>query len=214
MRNLILISVLLASPTAFAGEDISKVNKSIQADAGTEYGDLSTVNGAVSVADGVVAEAVETVNGSVRIGDRASVASAETVNGSVTLGRDVVVTRGLETVNGAITVDAGGRIGGGIETVNGRIEIDATEIGGGLETVNGDITVGADSHVRGGITIEKPSGSWFNSNSRTPRVVIGPNATVEGTLDFEREVELYVHETAKVGTIKGATAKRFSGATP
>ena len=214
MRTLILMSVLLVSSTAFAGEDISKVNKSIQAEAGTEYGDLSTVNGAVSVGDGAVAEAVETVNGSVRIGDRASVDSAETVNGSVTLGRDVAVTRGLETVNGAITIDSGGRIGGGIETVNGRIELDATEVGGRLETVNGDITVGANSHVRGGIIIEKPSGNWFSSNSRPPRVVIGPNATVEGTLDFQREVELFVHETAKVGTIKGASAKRFSGATP
>lgn len=214
MRSLILISVLLASSAAFAGEDISKVNKSINVESGTDYGDLSTVNGAVSVGDGAVAESVETVNGAVRIGDRAAVESAETVNGSVTLGRDVTVTRGLETVNGAITVESGGRVGGGIETVNGRIEIDATDVGGGLETVNGDITVGANSHVRGGIVIDKPSGNWFSSNSRPPRVVIGPNATVDGTLEFRREVELYVHDSAKVGTVKGASAKRFSGATP
>lgn len=215
MRSLVLISVLLASSTAFAaGEDISKVNKSIRAESGTEYGDLSTVNGSVTVDDGVVAESVETVNGSVRLSDRASVESAETVNGSVTLDRDVVVTDDVSSVNGAITVDRGGRIGGAIETVNGRIEIEATDVGKGLSTVNGDVTVGADSHVRGGILIEEPKGNWFSGKSRPPRVVIGPNATVDGVLDFRREVELFVHDTAKVGTIKGATAKKFSGATP
>lgn len=216
MRSLVLISVLLASPAVFAaGEDISKVNKSIKAEAGVEYGDLSTVNGAVSVDDGATAENVETVNGSVRLGDRTSVESAETVNGSITLGRDVAVDKTVSTVNGAITVERGGRIGGDVETVNGRIEIEATEIGGGIETVNGDVTVGADSVVRGGILIEKPTGSWFGGgNSRPPKVIIGPNARVDGTLTFEREVELYVHASAKVGTIKGATAKSFSGATP
>ncbi|MBB5208141.1 hypothetical protein [Chiayiivirga flava] len=216
MRSLVLISVLLASSTALAaGDDISKVNKSITADAGAEYGDLSTVNGSVTVSEGAVAESVETVNGSVRLRDRASVESAETVNGSVTLGQDVAVADDVSTVNGAITVERGGRIGGKVETVNGRIKIEATEVGNGLSTVNGDVTVGADSYVRGGILIEKPKGNWFNSGkSRPPRVVIGPNATVDGVLDFRREVELYVHTSAKVGTIKGATAKSFSGATP
>ena len=28
---------------------------------------------------------------------------------------------------------------------------------------------------------------------------------------FEREVELYVHETAKIGAVTGATAVRFDG---
>lgn len=215
MRSLVLISVLLASPAVFAaGNDISKVNTSIRAEAGAEYGDLSTVNGSITVEDGVIAESVDTVNGSVRLRDRASVESAETVNGSITLGSDVAVDDGVSTVNGSITSERGGRIGGKVETVNGKIEILATEVGNGLSTVNGDVTVGADSVVRGGILIEKPKGNWFSSKSRPPRVVIGPNAVVEGVLDFRREVELYVHDTAKVGTIKGATAQKFSGATP
>jgi hypothetical protein len=37
---------------------------------------------------------------------------------------------------------------------------------------------------------------------------------VEGTLDFEREVELFVHDSARIGKVSGATAKKFSGATP
>src|SRR3546814_20519585 len=79
----------------------------------------------------------------------------------------------------------------GIETVNGASGSVATELGGNIETVNGDITVGIDSHVRGGLKVHKQNSTWlpiqFGSN-RKPRIVIGPNAVVEGDLVFEREV--------------------------
>jgi hypothetical protein len=79
--------------------------------------------------------------------------------------------------------------------------------------VNGDVTVGVGSHVRGGLTVHKPTSNWtpVSVNRRKLRVVIGPNAVVEGPLVFEREVNLYVHATARVGTVKGATAVRYDG---
>jgi hypothetical protein len=48
---------------------------------------------------------------------------------------------------------------------------------------------------------------------RKPRIVIGPNAVVEGPLVFKREVNLYVHRTARIGQVTGATAVRYDGAT-
>jgi hypothetical protein len=51
-------------------------------------------------------------------------------------------------------------------------------------------------------------------NKRDPRVVIGPNAVVDGPLVFERKVTLYVHSSARTGPITGATAVRYSGALP
>jgi hypothetical protein len=44
--------------------------------------------------------------------------------------------------------------------------------------------------------------------------VIGPHAVVQGTLEFRREVELYVSDSAQIGAVKGATAQKFSGANP
>jgi len=41
--------------------------------------------------------------------------------------------------------------------------------------------------------------SW--GKPKVPRIVLGPNSTVKGNLVFEREVELYVHSTAKYGKI-------------
>ena len=43
-------------------------------------------------------------------------------------------------------------------------------------------------------------------------MIIGPNARVDGPLVFEREVELYVHDSAKIGPVTGATAVRYDGA--
>jgi hypothetical protein len=44
---------------------------------------------------------------------------------------------------------------------------------------------------------------------RKPRIVIGPNAVVDGDLVFEREVTLYVHSSARIGKVTGATAIPF-----
>jgi hypothetical protein len=64
------------------------------------------------------------------------------------------------------------------------------------------------------LVVEKVNRGWFNSNKRNPKIVIGPNATVEGTLRFQREVDLYVSNTAKIGKVEGATPRRFSGSEP
>jgi hypothetical protein len=67
--------------------------------------------------------------------------------------------------------------------------------------------------VQGGILVERPQGiSW--GKRRVPRIIIGPNAVVNGTLRFEREVELFVHPSAKIGTVIGATAKPYTDTLP
>ena len=208
-RTALLLTLALATTPALAQQDVSKVNGSVSADAGQAYGDLETVNGSVSIAAGATVEDASTVNGSITVGDKAQAASLETVNGAIRIGKDVQVRKDVETVNGSIFTDRGTVIGGGIETVNGAIGLVATQLAGSIETVNGDITVGVGSHVKGGIKVEKPRG-WSMKPRRDPRIIIGPNAVVEGQLVFERPVTLYVHTSAKIGAVTGATAKPFS----
>ncbi|TWI05359.1 hypothetical protein IP93_03102 [Lysobacter ruishenii] len=45
-------------------------------------------------------------------------------------------------------------------------------------------------------------------------MVIGPNARVDGSLVFERKVELLVHRSAVIGPVTGATAVHFDTPTP
>ena len=209
------LALALAAPLAQAADttSIDKVNGSITASAGQTYGALTTVNGSIHVEDGVTAGNAETVNGSIKVGDNARTGSLETVNGGIHLGHDVQAGN-VETVNGSVFADHGDRLSKDIETVNGAIGLVHTELAGEIRTVNGDITVGVNSHVHGGIHVEKNNTHGWNihfTKQRPPRIIVGPGATVDGPLVFEREVVLYVHDSAKIGPVTGATVRHFSG---
>jgi len=47
-----------------------------------------------------------------------------------------------------------------------------------------------------------------------PRIVIGPGATVQGDLHFERTVQLFVSDKATIGPVSGATPVPFTGDSP
>ena len=161
------------------------------------------------------APSIDKVNGGITAEAGQRYGDLSTVNGGITLGRGTY-SKDVETVNGGIFMDRGSQVRGDISAVNGGIGIVGTAVGGRIETVNGDISVGADSRVTGGIKVEKQHGSfggWFGK-PKIPRIVIGPNAVVEGPLVFEREVKLYVHASARIGELRGATAVRYDGASP
>lgn len=219
-RTLLSLALLATSSVVFAQAparpDIDKVNGSITAEAGMAYGDLGTVNGGIRLQAGAQAGDVETVNGGITGADDVRADSLSTVNGGIRLGQRAQVGGDVETVNGGIFIDRGGRVRGDVATVNGAIGLVDTDVDGGIQTVSGDITVGAGSRVKGGIRVEKPGrvmGISFRK-PKVPRVVVGPGAVVEGALVFEREVKLHVHQSARIGSVTGATAQRYSGATP
>ena len=206
---LLLSLALGATPTFAHASDTTKVNGSIHAEAGRNYGDLDTVNGSIRIDAKATTGSAETVNGGIGVGDGARTGSLETVNGGVHLGRDVQVDGSLEAVNGSLFADRGSRIREGVENVNGGIGLVGTTVGGGIRTVRGDVTIGVGSHVKGGLRVEKPRGNFNPDRQRPPRIVIGPDAVVEGALVFEHPVALYVHRTAKTGPVSGASAKTF-----
>jgi hypothetical protein len=222
-RPLAFALAIALSTTAFAheddhdGKDRSRVMGGLHADEGETVGDFDTVNGGISIEDRATAGSLETVNGGIDVDDDAKIASAETVNGGIDIGERVTITGDLETVNGGIRVDFNSRVGGDIDTVNGGITVRQTDVGGRISLVNGDVTVGAKSHVHNGILVEKNKGidfGWGSRKPKVPRIIIGPNAIVDGELRFERKVDLYVHTTAKIGTVIGATAVPYTDTIP
>ncbi len=207
------LALALCAPLAVAQQSIDKVNGSITAESGQTYGDLETVNGRITIESRARTADAETVNGSIKVGDDAVTGDLGTVNGDIRVGRNLRSNGSIETVNGQVFVGRGGSLEG-VTTVNGAIGLVDSDLSGGIETVNGDITVGAGSHVKGGIKVEKPTSNWMPitiGKRRPPRIIIGPDAVVEGPLVFERDVKLYVHERARVGKVTGATAVRYSG---
>ena len=208
-----VLSLCVAGAAFARGVDVDKVNGSIRIESDQQAGDLSTVNGGIRIAGGGSAEKVSTVNGGIEVGDRAGAHSLETVNGGVDVGAGAHVAGTIETVNGGVRLGKGADVAGRASNVNGRFVLDAAHVGGGIETVSGDIEIGADSRVEGGIIVDQQHG-WFNWGNRKPRIVIGPRAVVTGTLEFRREVDLFVSDSAKIGTVTGATAQKFSGDHP
>src|SRR5215470_3435185 len=210
------LSVLLLAAAALGACDGSP-----NGDVTAGQGDAQTVNGSVRVPAGQHSGAVGTVNGSVNIGDNASVRAARVVNGPIEMGAHASA-ESLTAVNGAIDVASGGQVSGAIKSVNGAVSLSGADVtgsvtnvnghivlsdahvGGGLRTVTGDIDVKGSSRVEGGILVEKPVTSFFNSDSsHKPRIVIGPGAVVQGSVKFEREVDLYVSDKATVGPVEG-----------
>jgi DUF4097 and DUF4098 domain-containing protein YvlB len=238
MRVRNLVSVIALSLAVLAGpvmaqDSIDKVMGGITPEAGKEYGSLESVNGGITLREGASARSVQTVNGGINVHSRARVGKAETVNGGIdldadasadsleavnggiSLGERVRVADGVESVNGGIRLATGAKVGGDVENVNGAITLMAAEVGGDITTTHGDITLAKGSVVQGGILVEAARSSWWSDgNDRKPRIVIGAGCSVRGTLVFEREVELFVHPTAKVGTVTGATAQPFTDTLP
>lgn len=228
-----LLVVLLSVPAWGA-----TINKSVKIEPGSESGGASSVNGSISVgADALVTGGLKTVNGTIRVDDGARIKNASTVNGglriadnvqardlstvngAVRIGENAVADGEVSAVNGRISIARGGRITGDVGNVNGQIELEAAEVGGDLSTVNGDVELSEATVVKGDLVVEKPSGwNWGKEKSRKPRIVIGPGCRIEGAINLEREVELFISETAEVGDVVGVMslddAVRFSGKRP
>ncbi len=215
------------------------VNKNIKIDSGATSDGASTVNGSISIgANAVVSGSVETVNGTIRVGNNAMIGDAETVNGSlkiakgvgaknlnsvngsVRVGESSIVDGEVSVVNGDISLGSGSRVSNDVSNVNGEIRVTDAEIAGNLRTVTGDVLLEDESVLQGNLTVEKPRG-WRNRGNwmkRKPRIIIGPDSRVAGNIVLEREVELFISDSADIGGVTGEMtlddATRFSGDRP
>ena len=204
-------------PSGSSVSDANTVNGAVNVASNAKAGDASTVNGSINIAaDSQVADA-ETVNGSIKLGERAVAKTATTVNGSVTLAQGATVNGDTTTVNGGLQLAPDATVRGSLTNVNGHITVDGAHVGGGIATSNGDIDITGNAVVDGGIKVHESKGvlTVHLGKDKLPRIVIGPGATVNGPLDFEIPVRLYISDQAHVaGPINGAQAVKFSGQTP
>ncbi|MEM9056849.1 MAG: hypothetical protein AAGD86_05190 [Pseudomonadota bacterium] len=169
---------------------------------------VATVNGSIQVRGGATVRNVATTNGNITVGEAAQTGNIETVNGGATCGDGARVEGDITLVNGSIVLARSAAVVGDVATVNGSISLTAATVGGELRNYHGDILLDEGSEVAGGLSV---LGDEPPDDERLARIVIGPNSTVRGELVFEHPVELFVHESASVGTVRGADAVSFSG---
>jgi hypothetical protein len=192
----------------------NRVNGSIHVSAGTQPSDVTTVNGSIHIDDNATVMSATTVNGSIHVGAHVTATSLNTVNGSIALGSGTHVSGRAGSVNGDLTLGDSAEISGSLSNVNGKIALTAAHVAGGISTVDGSIKIMGASHVEGGILVKKPSGFGISFGDDVPTIVIGPGATVQGDLRFERKVRLFVSDKAVIGTVTGATPVAFTGDSP
>jgi DUF4097 and DUF4098 domain-containing protein YvlB len=195
------------------GDDNHAINGRVHVLAGRPVSSVATVNGPIDIdADAAVTSAA-TVNGDIKAGTHVKAQSITTVNGSIDLGNGDQVAGWVTTINGSITLANGSDVSGAVTNVTGSIDLTNAHVGGGIKTANGNINILGQSRVQGGILVEAATVAASDGGG-TPRIVIGPNADVEGPLRFERPVKLFVSDQASIGPVTGATPIRFSGDAP
>jgi hypothetical protein len=195
------------------GDGSTKINGSIHVPAGKPPDAVATVNGSIQVDDNAAITSAKTVNGGVHLGDHTTATSLASVNGAISLGAGAHVSGSVASVNGELTLREGAEVTGALSNINGEITLAGAHVAGGIRTINGSMSITGASHVEGGILVKKPSGLVVETNRDVPRIVIGPGATVQGELRFERTVQLYVSDKATIGTVTGATPIPFTGDT-
>jgi hypothetical protein len=114
----------------------------------------------------------------------------------------------VSTVNGSITVGRGSQVQD-VETVNGSVRLEELSTAASAETVNGDVYVAAGSRIEGGIHVEKNQGWNWGRQPKNPRVTIESGAVVNGTLQFERPVDLYVGAGVTLPPVEGVQPQQF-----
>lgn len=207
-----VVLLLSGCDISIDGDDSNRINGSVHVPAGKAPGDARTVNGAIHIDDNATVNGAATVNGNINLGDHATATSLKTVNGAIALGAGAHDSGSAASINGALTLTEGAEISGSLTNVNGKISLSGAHVAGGIKTVNGNISIMGASHVEGGIVVVKPSGLSFDRDE--PVIIIGPGATVQGELRFERPVKLYVSDKATIGTVSGATPLPYTGDTP
>jgi cytoskeletal protein CcmA (bactofilin family) len=116
-------------------------------------------------------------------------------------------------------LDKGSSVASHLSNINGDITLTGSTVGRNVSTVNGDVSVMEGAVIKGDLIVEKPHG-FFNgsNNSEPPTIIIGPGSRVEGVIKLEREVTLYISDSAEVGGVEGVMsmddAVRFSGNRP
>jgi acetyltransferase-like isoleucine patch superfamily enzyme len=207
-----VLIVLAGCDGADTGNPLKKVNGSVHVAAGAAPQAAETVNGDIHIDDSAAVTEVNTVNGGIQLGNNVAAGTLTTVNGGITVGSNSHVAKDATSVNGNVTLRDGADVLGAVSNVNGKIELTAAHVAKGIKTVAGDIVIRGPSRVEGGILVEKTS-QLIQFGSSVPRIEIGPGATVQGELRFQREVKLFVSDRATIGPVTGATPVPFAGDT-
>lgn len=193
--------------------DLKTSNGRILVESGLRVGDVKSTNGRITLEKETTAQHVATTNGRIHIKSESVVDSVHTTNGRIEI--DASKVKGnVKATNGSIRIEDGSHVRGKVVSANGSIQLGDSTVDENLEISHGNVTL-IDSAIEGDLIIHPKKRGWgFNWKNKKPEIIIGPESVVMGTIIAKQDIELYVHESAKVGKITGAEPRIYSGNKP
>jgi DUF4097 and DUF4098 domain-containing protein YvlB len=219
--------------TGAVTRNIDTGSGSVELSPGASSGRIDTGSGSVRMGADAQARVIDTGSGSIRLASGARTEAIDTGSGSIRGADRVLIDGDIDTGSGAVELGSGSTVRGNIDTGSGSVELTGVIVEGKIDTGSGDITLidcqlrddlvstrgevklEGSTHVGGDLIIRKSKcwGFCWGENEPT-RVVVGAGASVAGEIRSERETELWVHQSARIGKVSGAEVKRFSGERP
>ena len=197
-------------------KNLSTLNGGVSVGRDAHVGDLRSVNGGIRVGDNSQVGQVSNVNGSIRLNPGSRARGIQSVNGSIKT-ESATVEGDVRSVNGGMRLGEGTEVGGDVRSINGGMRLTGTTVAGDVVTGSGDIELYDGTRVLGELRAEDSIDIELGNVEITlgrPMIVLHAGTVVEGKLRFDRDVHLWVHDTAEIGEVIGAEVKRFSGDSP
>jgi Putative adhesin len=164
-----------------------------------------------------VSAVIDTGSGDVALGPQAQSRDIDTGSGSVTMENGARVIGGIDTGSGNVRA-VGSDVSADIDTGSGNILLENSRVGGRAVTRSGRVELSGNTRINGSLEVRSNEcGGWFSigcdKNPRTT-VVIGAGVEIRGPIIIRDNVILYVHSTARIGSVLGGSAIRFNAERP
>ncbi len=192
--------------------DLSTVKGAIMVGDNASVNGIDVTNGSISIGDNSMAERVSTGSGDISVGDNSTVRSLEAGKGSITVGAGSTVANNVKTGSGSITIGDGSSVTGYVESTRGQVTLDGAKVGGNVIAHAKGLHIDNGATVAGYVHFKKAAGVMEGKD--VPVVILGKNINIAGTVTFDRDVKLYVHDSATTGDIAGAEPMAYSGDEP
>ncbi|PCI76724.1 MAG: hypothetical protein COB20_09830 [SAR86 cluster bacterium] len=131
--------------------------------------------------------------------------SIHSQKGAIHIGENVRISGTVSNVDGDINMPDGGTVGRDVASTNGDIYLAEAVIEGTVRAGRGSIRL-QNTSIMEDLIIGQSDGGFVNSAS----VFVGPHTEVVGNIVVYNGINLYVHESALVGEIYGATPIYYS----
>lgn len=196
-----LLALNLLGCVYVEGESVKIQRTYVSGNTGSEHDlvDLRTVDGAIYVLDDMRVRDIRNINGVTVVESNGRARNLNAVNGNIRVRGESLVTGHIKNVSGDVMIDGNSNIKGTISTTSGDLTIANSMVNERVTTSHGNVSI-HNSRLNGDLMIRNRP-NFFSPQH--PKVVIGPNSSIQGSIIAPIKTEILIHTSSSVGGIAG-----------